>query len=135
MFTYYYEDVALTPEVTAFWGFYSIILIAFALCSTIGLWKVFKKAGEPGWAAIVPIYNSYVIFKITWGNGWKFLLMLIPLANIVFCIMTVNKLAKAFDKNIGFTIGLILVQPVFLLILGFGTARYVGVPGKQVQEL
>ena len=57
----------------------TFLSLAIAVLGIIAMWKIFEKAGEPGWAAIIPFYNLYVLFKITWGNGWKFLLLLIPL--------------------------------------------------------
>jgi len=88
---------------------------------------MFEKAGEPGWAAIVPLYNAYVMFKIAWGNGWKFLLLLIPIANIVFAIMLPFKLAKAFGKSSGFGAGLLFLSVVFYPILAFDNSiKYVG---------
>ena len=94
--------------------------------SLVGLWKVYMKAGEPGWASIVPFYSTYVLFKITYGNGWKFLLLLIPIVNIYFLIMVNIKLAKAFGQSAGFGLGLLFVAPVFLLMLGFGNYSYIG---------
>jgi hypothetical protein len=91
--------------------------------------EVVEKAGEPGWAAIVPFYNVYEIYKITWGSGWYFLLLLIPFANYVILIITQVKLAKAFGKGGGFACGLIFLSPIFMLILAFGDARYVGPNG------
>ncbi len=106
----------------------TIISLIIAAFTVVCLWFVFKKAGEPGWAAIVPFYNLYVLFKITYGNGWKFLLLLIPVANIVFGIIAYVKLAKAFGKSTGFAVGLVLLCPIFLALLAFGDAQYVGVP-------
>ena len=106
----------------------TIASIAVAVLTIIALWKIFVKAGEPGWAAIIPFYNAYVLFKITWGNGWKFLLTLIPIAGIVFSIITTVKLAKAFGKGGGFAVGMIFVPVIFYCILGFGDAQYQGVP-------
>ena len=58
------------------------LALAAAVITVVLLWMVFVKAGEHGWAALVPFYNSFVLFKITWGNGWKFLLMLIPIVDL-----------------------------------------------------
>lgn len=91
------------------------------------MWKIFAKAGEPGWACIVPFYNLYVEFKITWGNGLFFLLMLIPGVNAVIGIITMVKLAKVFGKGGGFAVGLIFLSIIFLPILAFGDAQYQGV--------
>lgn len=104
-----------------------IIAIIVSIISIIALWKIFSKAGEPGWAAIVPFYNNYVLFKITMGNGWLFLLMFVPLVNIVMSFMVIFKLAKVFGHGIGFGFGLLFLQVIFLLILAFGSSEYVGV--------
>ena len=108
--------------------FASLLGLAFRVLAIVALWKIFEKAGEPGWAAIIPFYNLYVLFQITWGSGWKFLLMLIPIANIVIAIITMVKLAKAFGKSGGFAVGLIFLSIIFYCILAFDQSRYLGVP-------
>jgi hypothetical protein len=108
-----------------------ILSLACSALVIIAMWKIFTKANVPGWGAIVPFYNAYLEFKITWGDGWKFLLMLIPIANIVIAIITMVKLAKAFGKGSGFAVGLILLPVIFVCILGFGKATYQGVPAKE----
>ncbi|HRX57652.1 MAG TPA: DUF5684 domain-containing protein [Eubacteriales bacterium] len=108
----------------------TLISLAVAVLAIIALWKIFEKAGEPGWGAIIPFYNAYLLFKITWGNGWSFLLMLIPIANIVIGIITMVKLAKAFGKSGGFAVGLIFLSIIFECILAFDTSTYLGVPEK-----
>lgn len=80
--------------------------------------------GRQGWESIVPIYNEYVLCDVLYGNGWKFLLILIPIYNIYFVIKLCIDLAKAFNLGVGFAIGLLLLPYVFTLILGFGTAQY-----------
>ena len=117
------QVAASSPAVTG------VGLVASVL-GIIAMWKIFTKAGEPGWAAIIPFYNAYTLFKITWGSGWKFLLLLIPFVNIVIMIITQVKLAKAFGKSGGFAVGLILLSTIFMLILGFGSSEYKGVPQK-----
>lgn len=99
-----------------------------AVLSIVALWFIFQKAGEPGWAAIIPFYGTYVLFKIIRGNGWKFLLLLIPIANVVIYIIAMCKLAKAFGKGGGFALGLIFLPVIFYCILAFGSAQYQGVP-------
>ena len=106
----------------------TIVSIVCAVLSIIAYWKIFEKAGEKGWKALIPFYDLYILFKITWGNGWKFLLLLIPFAIIVFVILTQVKLGKAFRKSGGFIVGLILVSIVFELILAFNKDEYAGVP-------
>lgn len=97
------------------------------LISVIALWKIFTKAGEEGWKAIIPFYNLYVLTKLVTGNGLLFLVLLIPVVNIFFGFYLYHKLAQSFGKGIGFTIGLILLNPVFMLLLAFGDAQYEGV--------
>jgi hypothetical protein len=106
----------------------TFLSLALAVLGIVAMWKIFEKAGEPGWAAIIPFYNLYVLFKITWGSGWKFLLLLIPIANIVFVIITMVKLAKAFGKSGGFAVGLIFLGVIFYCILAFDQSQYLGVP-------
>ena len=108
--------------------FAMVLSLALGVLGIVAMWKIFEKAGEPGWAAIIPFYNLYVLFKITWGNGWKFLLLLIPFAGIVFAIITIVKLAKAFGKSGGFAVGLIFLSIIFYCILAFDQSQYLGVP-------
>lgn len=100
--------------------------LVIAAVLVVALWKIFKKANKPGWAAIIPFYNTYVLYDIVWGRGIKFLLLLIPIYNIVLTIQTNLRLAKAFGKGTGFGIGLTLLSPIFMMILGFGKAEFVG---------
>ncbi len=93
----------------------------------IAAWKMFEKAGEVGWKAIIPIWNVYILFKITWGIGLLFLLMLIPIVGTIVGIITNYKLAKAFGHGIGYTLGLIFFPWLFWLILGFGSDEYQGI--------
>lgn len=103
-----------------FFVFY-IGLIVFVLAA---FWKVFTKAGHPGWAAIVPIYNAYIMLKIAGRPGWWLLLLFIPLVNIVIAIMVAIDIAKAFGKGTGFGLGLAFLGIIFYPILGFGSATY-----------
>jgi len=105
------------------------VLIAellIALLVIVAMWKVFTKAGRPGWAAIIPIYNMYVWCKIVGRPGWWVILMLIPLVNIIIGIIVCIDLAKSFGKGVGFGIGIALLGIIFLPILGFGSAQYQG---------
>ncbi|MCR5654304.1 MAG: DUF5684 domain-containing protein [Lachnospiraceae bacterium] len=103
-----------------------IFSLALSVIMIVAMWKIFAKAGEPGWAAIVPIYNAYVEFKIAFGNGWLFLLCLIPFVGSIVALVCLFKLGKAFGKSTGFCIGLVLLSPIFLLILAFGNSQYQG---------
>ncbi|MDE5778096.1 MAG: hypothetical protein K2I10_06260 [Lachnospiraceae bacterium] len=105
---------------------YYIVALAISIVMLVALWKVFVKAGEPGWAAIVPIYNIYVLFKIAMGNGWLFLLCFVPLVGAILALIVYFKLATAFGKGAGFGIGMIFLTPIFLCMLAFGDAEYQG---------
>ncbi len=128
-------------------------LIVFWIFQIIAYWKLFTKAGEPGWKSIIPIYNGYVQYKITWKPMWfwiafvaMFVLNLLNqfsnpdapntaiiiittivlIINIVIQIMATVKLSRAYGHGIGFAIGLIFLYPIFILILGYGKSEYKG---------
>ncbi|MGE6760069.1 signal peptidase I [Corallococcus sp. AB049A] len=105
-----------------FWIFY----LAFIGFVVAGMWKTFSKAGEPGWAAIVPFYNVYVMTKIVGRPAWWVVLALLPCVNIIALFIISIDMAKSFGKDVGFGIGLALLGPVFYAILGFGDAQYQG---------
>ena len=92
----------------------------------IAMWKIFSKAGKPGWAVLIPIYNLYVLLEIVGRPIWWLIMFLIPLVNVIFIFILWFDLAKAFGKGAGFALGLIFLNPIFILILGFGSAQYVG---------
>lgn len=107
-------------------GFIGIIYLAVIILMVVGMWKVFSKAGQPGWAAIVPIYNLIVLLQIAGKPIWWIILCLIPFVGIVIVILVDISLAKNFGKGGGFAAGLILLPFVFFPILGFGSAEYQG---------
>ncbi len=107
-----------------------IIGIAIYVLLIIAQWKMFTKAGEAGWKSIIPLYNLFIFCKIVDGNGWKFLLLCIPGVNIVYDIILSIRTAKAFGEGTGFAVGLIFLPTIFWLILGFGSAQYVGPRGE-----
>lgn len=106
--------------------------LAFAALIFASLWKVFVKAGHPGWAAIIPIYNAYILCKIAGKPGWWILLLLIPLVSIVIVILIMIEVAKNFGKGAGFGVGLALLGFIFFPILAFGDAKYQGPPASAV---
>lgn len=112
---------------------YLVFLLVFYALIIVANWKIFTKAGKPGWASIIPFYNLYVLFEIVGMNGWLFLLLCIPIVNIVMMIMLYINLAKAFGKGTGFIIGLIFLPNIFTLILAFGSAEYQG-PQPAIQQ-
>ena len=121
----YYGTAEVSPALI-------VVSVIVSLISIISLWRIYQKAGEHGWAVLIPFYNLYVLFRITWGKGSKFWLLLIPIYNIILSIQTVVKLAKAFGKSGGFAVGLLFLSVIFYPILGFGSAHYCGVPGMAV---
>ena len=105
-----------------------LIGLAFIVLMIASIWKVFTKAGQPGWAAIIPIYNVIVLLKII-GKPWCWILgFLIPLVNFIVMILMAVGLAKVFGKGIGFAVGLILLGFIFYPILAFGDATYTAPP-------
>ena len=103
-----------------------VISLALAVVMIAAKWKVFTKAGKPGWAVIVPIYNLVVLLQICGRPIWWVLLLLIPCVNIIVVVIVLIDLAKSFGKDALFGIGLCLLSFVFLPILGFGGAQYRG---------
>lgn len=103
-----------------------ICWIAIAVLQIAGMWKAFTKAGQPGWAAIIPIYNTYIMLKIGGKPWWWLLLLLVPIANIVVIIWMYNMVSKSFGHSEGFTLGLIFLGFIFWPILGFGSSKYLG---------
>ena len=107
-------------------GFLIIIYIAVIIFEIAALWQVFVKADKPGWAAIIPFYNYYVLLKVVGRPGWWLILYFIPIVNIVVWIIVAIDLAKSFAKSTGFGVGLIFLAFIFIPILGFGPATYAG---------
>ena len=87
---------------------------------------IFTKAGRPGWGAIIPFYNIYLICKVSGRPGWWLILFFIPLVNIVVALIVMIDLAKAFGKGTGFGVGMFFLNFIFYPILGFGSATYSG---------
>ena len=103
-----------------------IIQLVIFLVMLIAMWKVFTKAGKPGWAVLIPFYNAYVFLKIAGKPGWWLILLLIPGLNIIFGIIALAAFAQNFGKGAGFIVGLILLPVIFYPILAFSDARYIG---------
>ncbi len=101
----------------------------FYVIAVIPYWVIFTKAGQPGWPALIPIYNYYVMLKVIGRPGWWLLLFLVPLLNIVIIIIVWNDLSKSFGHGVGFTIGLIFLSWIFLYVLAFGSSTYRGPAG------
>ncbi len=108
------------------WFLWGICAVFYAICA----WKIYEKAGKPGWAAIIPIYNMIVLLEIVGKPLWWFLLLLIPGVNIVVSVLVYIELSKSFGKDTAFAIGLLLLSFIFYPILAFGSARYLGPGGR-----
>jgi hypothetical protein len=120
-YSYSYSSQGKAPG-PVFW----ICWFAFVILMIAALWKVFTKAGQPGWAAIIPIVNTYFLCKVAGRPGWWVILMLIPLVNFIIWIILCIDVAKSFGKGAGFGIGLLLLPIIFFPVLGFGSAQYQG---------
>lgn len=132
-----------------------IISLAVCVLMIVAVWKIFTKAGEKGWKSIIPIYNGYTMYKISWKPLWFWITLaisvlssvvtsilgaesnaalvisvILAIAEIVIAIIAMYKLSKSFGHGVGFTIGLILLAPIFILILAFGSSKYIGPEGK-----
>lgn len=118
-----YEPGAAEAVIGVVGTFLYLILLVVLIAA---LWKIFTKAGKPGWAAIVPFYNLIVLLEIVGRPLWWIVMFLIPFVNIVFAFLLVIDLAKSFGKGIGYAMGLIFLSPIFYPMLGFGSARYHG---------
>lgn len=105
---------------------FTILYLAVIVLVFAGMWKAFVKAGQPGWAGIVPIYNLYVLIMMAKKPVWWLILCFVPCVNIVILIIVFIEIAKQFGKDAGFGIGLALLGFIFWPILGFGDAKYQG---------
>ena len=101
-----------------------LVELVILVLLVVTMWKIFTKAGEPGWASLVPIYNACVMFKIAGKPMWWIILCFIPIVNIIVSILAAIGLANKFGKGGGFAVGLILLPFIFYPILAFGDAEY-----------
>ena len=107
-------------------GLVGAFYLAFLVLILASFWRVFAKAGRPGWASLIPVYNGYVLLKIAGKPGWWLLLMFIPLVNIIVSILAAVGLANSFGRGGGFAAGLIFLPFIFYPILAFGDSPYQG---------
>lgn len=109
-----------------------LVWLAVLVAFFAGLWKAFEKAGEPGWAAVVPIYNLYVMIKISGNQWWWLILFFLPLINLIALFKISIDVAKRFGQGMGFGIGLALLGFIFWPLLGFADYRYQqGAPAQE----
>ncbi len=107
-----------------------IVALAFIILMIASVWKVYIKAGEPGWASIVPIYNAIVMLRIAGRPAWWFLLFLVPFLNLVIVVIVTLNFASSFGKSALFGVGLILLPFIFWPLLAFGSAAYQGATAR-----
>jgi len=106
----------------------AIVTLALVVFEVAVLWQLFTKAGQPGWAALVPLYNLYCLIQVAGRPDWWLILLFIPLVNMVVSIIVALDIARNFGKSIAFGIGLVILPIVFYPILAFGSAQYGGAP-------
>jgi len=120
-----------TPSVVLQQGAAAVALLVpllIAVVAIAGMWKTFTKANQPGWGAIIPIYNVYLMLKIGNNEWWWLLVFFIPLANLYAAYKTVAGVSRAFGQGIGFALGLWFLGFIFFPLLGFGSYSYQGRP-------
>lgn len=103
-----------------FWIVWLIITFVFLA----GMWKTYKKAGQPGWGCLIPIYNIYLLCKMGGKRGTWTLLWIIPVVNIIVAFLVYKEIAKRFNRGVGFAVGLTILSPIFFCILGFDDSQY-----------
>jgi Family of unknown function (DUF5684) len=101
-----------------------VILLAILVAEVAGIWKVFQKAGLPGWGVLIPFYNAYLLLKVAGRPGWWLILFFIPLVNVIIWIVVSLDIAKNFGKGILFGLGLCFLGFIFYPVLGFSDDRY-----------
>ena len=128
------EAAGILTAVCCCYGTPILLSLVLNILMIAGQWAAFDKAGQPGWAAIIPIYNLIVWAEIAKKEAWWGLLLMVPIANLVFMFMLNIEVAKQFGKDVGYGVGLTLLPFVFWPMLGFGKSRYGGnayVPVRQ----
>jgi hypothetical protein len=107
-----------------------LVIVGMFVVFIAGLWRTFTKAGKPGWACLVPIYNIIVMLEIAGRPLWWLLLLFVPIVNFFVAMIVVIDIAKAFGKGAGFGLGMFFLGPIFYAILGFGNAQHTGAPAR-----
>jgi hypothetical protein len=123
------SSAASVGVVMALLGMMFIPILIMAVIQAVGKWKIYEKAGKPGWAALIPIYSTIVTLEIIGKPIWWIFLIIFPCTSFIFFIWSTNLLSKSYGQSEGFTIGLLLLPFIFYPILGFGNYQYIGPAG------
>ncbi|MDR2928348.1 MAG: DUF5684 domain-containing protein [Cytophagaceae bacterium] len=110
---------------------YALLLFLFAVYMIASVWRIYSKANQPGWAAIIPIYQVIILLRIVERPWWWIFLFCIPIANIVFVVIVVHRLSKSFGRGVGFTLGLLFLPFIFFPLLAFGDFLFKGFDNNQ----
>ena len=116
-------------------GIFLVPILIVSVIVIISHWKIYEKAGKPGWASLIPIYNIIVLLEIVGKPIWWIFLILFPCTSFIFLIWITNLLSKSFGQSEGFTIGLLLLSFIFYPMLGFGNYKYLGPSAKEAGGL
>lgn len=137
-------DAAAAGGIMALIGGILMIAAIPLILMIVAMVKIFSKAGKPGWHSIIPILNGWQMCVIAGKPGWWSIVMVLvgaipivgAIVSLVMAVMVFNGLSKNFGKGTGFTVGLVLLGPIFMLILAFGSAQYIGHGGggEEMQE-
>ena len=107
--------------------FMTVVYLAIAVLGIVAMWKVFEKAGEPGWAAIIPFYNQFVLMDIIGRPAWWVLLIpTLPAFGLWVSVIASIDTARAYGKSGAFAILLVLLPFIGYPILGLGASQYKG---------
>lgn len=136
-YSYEYQSEA-AAGIGIFMLVFLVVMLAIAVLTIIGMWKCFSKAGRPGWAAIIPFYNAYIIIDIAGKPSWWIIWFILPVLPIpfinsilsivllVFEFIILIEFARKYGRSAGFGVGLVLLSFIFFPILGFGSSEYIG---------
>ena len=111
-----------------------LIGLAYIVLLIVSWWRIYTKAGRPGWANLIPVYGAIEFFNVAWGNGAYFLFMLLPVINVLVFIITIQKLSESFGRGIGYTLGMFLLPGIFIPILGLGKDKHIRYEAQKALE-
>jgi uncharacterized membrane protein YhaH (DUF805 family) len=120
----FFQEGELPTGAAAGMGIFAVLYLAVIVLLIAAMWKIFTKAGKPGWAALVPIYNIIVLLEIAGKPAWWVVLFLIPFVNLIVAIVVAIAVAKNFGKGTGFGLGLAFLGFIFAPMLAWGDAQY-----------